>query len=78
MAALSVRTETTEYEFSHGKKPKGFGFWILTLDMSDGFGSYTTEEFSGTGTLSEVRKSAVAHVRQTVGRAKSLVIKVGP
>ena len=78
MAALSVTTETTEYEFSHGKKPKGYGLWILSLAISDGRGSWTTEEYSGTGTLAEVRKLAVAHVRQTISRAAILVVKVGP
>jgi len=28
---MSVEVNTTEYEFSHGKKPRGFGCWAFQI-----------------------------------------------
>jgi hypothetical protein len=34
--ASQVRFEsTTQYEFSHGKKPSGFGVWVFAADFGD-------------------------------------------
>lgn len=26
-----MRVETTQYEWSHGKRPRGFGFWMIKV-----------------------------------------------
>lgn len=78
MAALSVVTETSQFAASHGKAPRGYGYWILDLVISNGRGDYTTEQFGRSGTLTEVRRAAVAHVKATIGEAKSITVHVLP
>lgn len=29
---MSIQVRTTEYEFSHGKKPRGYGHWAFFFD----------------------------------------------
>lgn len=67
-----MRTETSQYENSHGKKPSGRGCWMLELTGTDGKGSYTTQNFSGYGTLSEVRKNSVRRFKSECGAVKSV------
>lgn len=31
-----MRFETSKYEFSHGKKPRGNGYWAFLFQMADG------------------------------------------
>ncbi len=31
---MKTRFVTTDYEFSHGKKPRGFGSWVFFSDRS--------------------------------------------
>jgi hypothetical protein len=38
-----MRTDTSEYEFNHGRKPKGRALWAFELTGTDGQGRYTTE-----------------------------------
>jgi len=51
-ARVEVRTE--EYEFAHGKAPRGSGQWIF--DMGSGA---THHAFSYYGRFTEARKAAV-------------------
>jgi len=67
-----MRTNTEKYEFSHGSKPKGRGCWILELTGTDGNGSYTTQEYTERGTLSEARKNAVRRFKSEVGGVKEV------
>lgn len=32
---MTVRFETEQYEFSHGKRPRGFGWWMIEVDGKD-------------------------------------------
>jgi len=52
-----MRTNTNEFEFSHGRKPKGFGYWALELTGTDGQGRYTSQTYFESGNLAEVKKA---------------------
>jgi hypothetical protein len=49
-----VEFSTTEYQFSHGKQPRGYGSWAFF------FGSETEPQWH-TGTFSEGKKFARAY-----------------
>lgn len=66
-------TNTTRYEFSHGRKPKGRGYWGLEITFTDGHGRYSSETVFAYGTLAEARKTAWNQIKSTVGGAKSIV-----
>jgi len=40
---MKVTTNTREYQFSHGRKPRGHGFWMFRISglLYQGTGSYT-------------------------------------
>jgi hypothetical protein len=79
MKGTDMRMETNEFEASHGRKPKGRGYWGLVLTFTDGDGRFSSEEVWGNGTLTEVRKNAWYHLRREVGGAKHLLeVKVLP
>ncbi len=74
-----MRTCTNEYEFAHGRKPKGHGCWCLELTFTDGDGRFSSEVVSGTGILTKVRKNAWSRLRREVGGAKHLLeVKILP
>ena len=68
-----MRTNTTLFENSHGKKPKGNGNWWLEVVGTDGKGSYTTETYNVRGTLAEAKKEAKRLMLQEIGAVKSVV-----
>ena len=68
-----MRMNTAEYEFSHGHKPRGNGYWGFELTFTDGNGRYSTETAWAHGTPSQARAAAWQQVRRTVGGAKTLV-----
>jgi hypothetical protein len=50
---MTVDVSTTNYEFAHGKKPRGYGYWAFY------FGSDPEPHFY-TGSYGEAKKAAVA------------------
>ena len=68
-----MRMETAEYEFSHGRKPRGQGDWAFDLTFTDGNGRSCTETRFANGTLAQARAAAWRQIRRTVGGAKTLV-----
>jgi len=68
-----MRTETMKYEFTHGRKPKGYGNWWLRLTGTDDEGSYTTEQYSILGKLSDAKKQAVRLMKSEIGGVKRVV-----
>ncbi len=68
-----MRTNTNEYQFSHGKKPRGLGNWCLRLTGTNGQGSYTTETFFVHGLLTEAKRDACRRFKNEVGGVKSIV-----
>jgi hypothetical protein len=51
---MAVEVRTTDYEFAHGKKPRGYGCWAFFFDA-------VTEPFWHTGKYAEAKKMAVAY-----------------
>lgn len=50
-----MRVETSTYEFSHGRKPKGYGLWLFGLTFS----GPSVQTFSHTGNYGDAKKAAV-------------------
>jgi hypothetical protein len=63
---MTVEFSTTEFEFAHGKKPRGTGQWAFFFDGD-------SEPMWFTGSFANAKKSAMAwavtkgHVRVRVG-----------
>lgn len=64
-----VRFETEEFEFSHGRKPKGYGLWMA--ETEDG----NVIEF--TGTLTDLRKY-IAELYKNKGQKIPMKVKILP
>lgn len=64
---MSIQVSTSEYEFSHGKKPRGYGQWAFFFDNDK-------EPFWATGKYGDAKKMAVAYAVTK----KHSRIKVGP
>jgi len=54
MKIVTLAFSTTEYELSHGKKPRGFGCWAFALARNPRIDSI----FYYTGTLAEAKAAA--------------------
>ena len=52
---VAVRFSTRQYEFSHMKAPRGYGYWIFADD--DG------TEYDAVGTYSDAKRIVIAKVR---------------
>ena len=52
---MKVQVNTTEYEFSHGKKPRGFGQWVFF------FGNVM---FTYNGTYGDAKKAAMKTAKE--------------
>lgn len=63
---MTIQIITTNYEFCHGKKPRGYGQWAFFFDNE-------AEPFWSTGKYSEAKKMAVTYA---VTKGFS-VVKVG-
>ncbi len=68
-----ARTNTEQFQFAHGHKPRGWGLWYFDLHFTDGNGRYSSQTVSATGTLAEARQRAWKDVKATVGGARQLV-----
>ena len=66
-----MRIETSEYEFSHGKKPRGIGRWAFDFFRN---GSCTTEFCPYQCSLTEAKRWAQQEAKQIGGIVK---IQVG-
>jgi hypothetical protein len=52
---MKVQISTERYEFSHGKKPRGIGYWFFKI-FSKLDNMYNTEEVMMNGKLSDCIK----------------------
>jgi len=75
-----MRTDTSEYENTHGRKPRGFGLWFFELLGTDGQGRYTTETVRvPNSNYGPAKKAAVVSFKAMVGGVKEVVeLKVLP
>ena len=53
-----MTTNTSEYEFSHGHKPRGQGTWAFEMTFTDDNGSFCTETRFANGTMAAARADA--------------------
>ena len=68
---MKVTVNTTEYQFSHGRKPRGNGGWFFYSKNTGPGTTYTMgmpdnmqELVWGTGTYTEIKKMAVAKAKE--------------
>jgi len=64
--ANRVEFTTTEYEWAHGKKPRGFGYWAFFFDREE-------EPLVSCASYSQAKKMALAYA-VTKGHS---VVRVG-
>ena len=62
-----MRFSTNQYEFSHGKRPRGFGMWAFEVKGHDIF-------FTPPCTYTEAKRHAVRHFRSRGVDRHSLII----
>ena len=67
------KTNTSEHEASHGKKPRGEGLWFFKIVFTDGHGRYSTETVTVNDKLPKAKQRAWKHVKSICGGAKELV-----
>lgn len=63
---MTIRTSTTEYRMSHGKEPRGFGYWAIRTP--DGI-----EHFFN-GTLTSAKLNAAEKFKAAHGRKPARVV----
>jgi len=74
-----MKINTTEYEFSHGKKPRGYGLWVFEVTGTDGNGAYTNEIYSISGKMGDARKEAASRLLHDCGAVKEITeVKILP
>lgn len=69
-----METNTRQYEFSHGHKPRGMGHWWFRITATDGNGRYTMQEISASGKLSEAKAAACRRMKSEIGAVKRIVV----
>lgn len=69
-ASSRVEVSTTEYQFAHGRMPRGRGLWFFTMRLRPGRGE---SQFIAEGTYAEARKAALVEAC----RVGATMIKVG-
>lgn len=67
-----MRTDTTRYEATHGRSPRGRGLWFFQVAGTDGQGAWLTETMSANGSLAEARSQVVREFKAMNGRVKSV------
>lgn len=70
-----METNTTRYEFAHGKKPSGYGMWIFKITGTDAsYSKYTTEQIQATGTFTDAKRAACREFKSLDSRIKHIVL----
>ena len=59
-AANPVEVNTTQYQFSHGKAPRGAGHWIFAIGRN---GAWTEFQPTGLMTYGAAKRLAIAEAR---------------
>lgn len=70
MAAIFVNT--SEYEATYGKKPRGFGTWAFYIVCTRG--TDFNEPIMVVGKYSEARAKAIAQAKSQVGGFTGLIV----
>ena len=70
---MNDKTNTAQFEASHGRKPHGNGSWAFEITFGNRRGAYSTETVWEFGTMAKARKAAWKKVQQMCSEAKELV-----
>lgn len=73
----TVTFSTREYQMAWGTKPRGYGHWAMNATIQGRPGSYTTETYWNTGTLTEAKRLTRLQARADFPNALSIEIEVG-
>ena len=58
---MAITVNTNQYQFSHGRKPRGYGGWFFYRSNT---GNWIEDTLVwGTGTYSEMKKLAIAEAK---------------
>jgi hypothetical protein len=68
MEERKMRTNVDRFRGCHGQRPRGFGSWVLDVTFTDNYGSYSTQRFNETGTLTNAKAAVVRAVKETFGK----------
>ena len=63
-----ITVDTSRYEFSYGKAPRGYGAWFFTVQAGD-----TVDLFRFTGSYGAARAAAIARARE-LNRGYALIL----
>lgn len=69
-----VHFSTREFEFSHGRKPKGRGGWWFEFEGQENMDDW----FSANGTFSEARRAATVEARRRFPGQPEVFVNVLP
>ena len=64
---MTTQFSTAEFEFSHGKKPRGFGSWAFFFGDSDAAHFAPTSSFADAKRWAAKEAKAAGHWRVRVG-----------
>lgn len=69
---MKIEFSDTSYRWTHGKAPKGYGWWFFTFEG--------IHEFEATGTLTEAKKQCRKHIRSIApkGYAETVYVTIEP
>jgi len=76
MAAIT--TNTREFEFANGRKPRGYGMWAFEVTLYKSGKGYTTEEVWGNGNYGDAKRAAIREAKGRVDHDFVSEIKVLP
>ena len=68
---MTIEVNTTQYEFSHGKKPRGRGWWAFDIIRYHAGGAKTRQRVMRAGKYGEAKRYAVTLAR---GSAATIVV----
>ena len=68
-----AETHTSQYEFAHGRKPRGYGNWAIRVVGTDGKGKYTSSKYFCLGKLADAKRQAGMNLKAECGAVKYIV-----
>jgi hypothetical protein len=71
---MTITYDTNEYEFSHGRKPKGFGSWAFEVDLMEGATPLTW--WFNQSTLTDAKKKMNSIIREALPKSTVVYVKV--
>lgn len=63
---MRIETDTTKYEYSHGKKPRGYGEWGFEVTAMRGSGYCDIKKWER-GNFGEAKAAAIRSVKDELG-----------